>query len=107
MNMRETIEQQLSSAFNPLHLDVVDESHMHNVPAGAQSHFNVFVVAETFSGQRLVARHQAVYRALAEQMAGSVHALALKTLSPDEWAAAGGGGGVVSPPCLGGSSGET
>ncbi len=105
MTMSETIHAKLVDALNPVHLDVVDESHMHNVPVGAESHFNVFVVAEAFDGQRLVARHQAVYRALNREMAGSVHALALKTLTPSEWAEQG-GGASVSPPCLGGSKAD-
>ena len=84
MTMVEQIQDALQEALAPAHIEVVDESHMHNVPKGAESHFNVFVVAEAFAGKRAVARHQAVYRALAAQMAGSVHALALKTLTPAE-----------------------
>jgi BolA protein len=105
MNMTEQILEELKKTLQPVHLDVVDESHMHNVPKGAESHFNVFVVAEAFAGKRAVARHQAVYRALAQQMAGSIHALALKTLTPAEWSKEG-GGAATSPQCLGGSKAE-
>lgn len=106
MNMRDQIEQKLRVALAPTQLEVVDESHMHNVPVGAQSHFNVFVVSAAFAGARLVARHQTVYRALAEEMAGTVHALALKTLTPDEWSDSG-DGAAQSPLCLGGSKAES
>ena len=53
---------------------------------------------------RLVARHQAVYGALSTEMA-SIHALALKTMTPEEWESAG-GGAAESPQCLGGSKAE-
>ena len=102
MRMIDQIRTELENELNPSHLDVVDESHMHSVPKGAESHFNVFVVSASFEGKRSVARHQAVYRALATQMAGSIHALALKTLTPAEWAEQG-GGMLTSPQCLGGS----
>lgn len=54
------IEQQLTDAFAPDYLSVLDESHMHNVPPGAQSHFNVTVVTDAFNDMRRVARHQRV-----------------------------------------------
>ena len=103
--MVDQIRERLSEALKPVHLEVADESHMHNVPAGAESHFNVFVVSDAFDGKRSVARHQAVYRALAAEMAGSIHALALKTMAPAEWAETG-GGAATSPQCLGGSKAE-
>ena len=105
MNMIQQIREELERALQPDHLEVVDESHMHNVPKGAQSHFNVFVVSDSFTGKRAVARHQAVYGALKKQMAGSIHALALKTLTPGEWSEEG-GGAAQSPQCLGGSKAE-
>lgn len=43
---------------------------MHNVPAGAESHFKVTVVSEQFNGKRLVARHQWINQILAEELAG-------------------------------------
>ena len=105
MTMRSTIESKLVDALAPEWVEVVDESHMHNVPKGAESHFNVFVVSDAFEGLRLVARHQTVYRALSDEMAGSVHALALKTMTPAEWKQSG-GGLAESPQCLGGSKAD-
>jgi BolA family transcriptional regulator, general stress-responsive regulator len=104
MHMREQIEQTLTAALTPSHIEVADESHMHNVPKDAQSHFNVFIVSGDFAGMRLVARHQAVYGALSTEMS-SIHALALKTMTPEEWESAG-GGAAKSPQCLGGSKAE-
>ena len=46
MSMKQTIENKLDQALAPTHLVVKDESHMHNVPEGAESHFNVFVVSD-------------------------------------------------------------
>ena len=82
---RDTIEEKLISAFSPLHVEVVDESHMHNVPPGSESHFKVTLVTDAFLGKRKVARHQAVYAQLADLLAGPVHALALHTYTPEEW----------------------
>ena len=101
MDMQKAIADKLEAALAPAHLDVEDESHMHNVPEGAQSHFKVTVVAQAFSGQPLVARHRRVFAILSEEMAGSVHALALHALSPDEWRRQ--PEGPDSPPCRGGS----
>lgn len=105
MSMQQQIEQKLQTAFSPMHLEVVDESHMHNVPAGAESHFKVTLVTEQFNGQRLVQRHQAVNKILRDELAGQIHALALHTLTPDEWFEKG-GTAPESPPCLGGSKAD-
>lgn len=103
MGMREQIETQLEAALSPVHLELTDESDQHNVPAGSESHWNLIVVSAVFSGQRLVKRQRAVYGALKAQMAGGIHALTMKTLTPEEWAASGGQVDNTSPPCRGGS----
>jgi BolA protein len=95
------IEAKLRAALDPVHLEVLNESDRHAVPPGSESHFRLRVVARAFAGQRLVDRHRAVNRLLAAELAGKVHALALETLTPEEWAARG-GAGRESPPCLGG-----
>ncbi|RDV28013.1 BolA family transcriptional regulator [Alteromonas aestuariivivens] len=102
-DVKQYIESQLNSALAPLFLQVADESHMHNVPPGAQSHFKVTVVSEKFNGTRLIARHRQVNALLAEALQGPVHALAMHTYTPDEWRARG-GEIVDSPQCRGGSS---
>ncbi|WP_423908198.1 BolA family protein [Candidatus Spongiihabitans sp.] len=88
--------------FAPTHLEVVNESFMHSVPEGTESHFNITLVSEQFAGKTLVARHRMVNQVLAEELAGTIHALALHTLTPDEWFE-NGGQTPDSPPCLGGS----
>ncbi|ADP11790.1 transcriptional regulator BolA [Erwinia pyrifoliae] len=84
--VREEIEDKLRTAFSPVHLEVQDESYRHNVPAGAESHFKVVIVSESFNDHRLLSRHRAIYAVLAEELAGSVHALALHSYTLKEWA---------------------
>ena len=92
----------LNVAFVGAHIDVTNESHMHSVPAGSESHFKVVLVSDSFAGKRLVQRHQLIYGLLAEQLAGPVHALALHTYTSEEWAEKN-GNAPTSPNCLGGS----
>ena len=98
------IRAKLSANFNPIHFDVLNESHMHSVPPGSETHFKVVLVTEVFTGKRQVQRHQAVYACLAEELKAGVHALALHTFSPDEWAA--NTAVPASPNCMGGSKQE-
>ncbi|OED40643.1 transcriptional regulator [Chromatiales bacterium (ex Bugula neritina AB1)] len=98
-----TIENKLNEHLPGIHLDVQDESHMHNVPAGAESHFRVVIVSDTFNTMTLVARHRTVNKILKEELAGTVHALALHTFTPDEWHQRG-KSATASPQCRGGSS---
>jgi BolA family transcriptional regulator, general stress-responsive regulator len=99
---QQIIEQKLKSSFSPLHLEVIDESHNHSVPKGAESHFKVVLVSEEFKGKKLIERHRQVNKVLAEELREGVHALALHTMSPEDWF---NHGGTVpdSPECLGGS----
>jgi BolA family transcriptional regulator, general stress-responsive regulator len=95
------IEEKLNMSFTPHHLAVINESHQHNVPIGAESHFKVVLVSDIFAGLRQIQRQQKVYQVLAEEMSGSVHALSMQTLSIAEWEAD--NRVTLSPPCMGGS----
>lgn len=81
MLVKDIIEQKLKAAFSPQALEVVDESHMHaghsGAPEGGQSHFAVKIRAAAFEGKSRVAQQRAIYGALKEEMAGSIHALSL------------------------------
>ena len=99
------IEAKLADAFAPAHLEVVNESGNHNVPEGSETHFKVVVVSEQFGGERSLARHRAVHRTLAEELAGGVHALAIHTYTQAEWQARF-GDAPMSPPCMGGDGGR-
>ena len=84
----QAIHHKLTEAFAPTRLEIEDESARHAGHAGArpggESHFNVLIEAEAFAGAPKVARQRMIYRALAEEMAGPVHALSLKALAPGE-----------------------
>ena len=101
MNIQQQIENHLVGDLSPSFLEVSNESDQHNVPENSETHFRVVVVSEQFSGQRRVARHQRVYRALAEELAGPVHALALHTYTASEWSER--QVAPQSPDCMGGS----
>jgi len=85
MTIQMAIEAKLAEALAPLHCEVINESHMHNVPPNSETHFKLVLVCQAFAGLRSVARHQQVYRLLAEELAGPVHALSLHTYSDEEW----------------------
>ena len=95
------IEGKLQKLLTPDHLEVLNESHMHNVPPGSESHFKVVAVSGQFEGLGLVQRHRLVNRAVAEELAASVHALALHLFTPGDWAARA-KSAEDSPECLGG-----
>lgn len=101
MTTESVIQEKLMEAYQPIHLEVVNESHMHNVPEGSESHFKVVLVSEAFEPLSRVKRHQAVYHTLSAELQGEVHALAIHTLSPKEWQAS--ASTPDSPQCLGGS----
>lgn len=49
-----TIRKKLKETFTPIHVDVINESYMHNVPKGAETHFKVVVVSDKFSDVPLI-----------------------------------------------------
>jgi BolA protein len=85
MIIQNTIEDKLTRYFSPIHLEVLNESNMHNVPEGSESHFKVTIVADEFERKRLIQRHRAVNAVLQDELAGKVHALALHTYTQSEW----------------------
>ncbi len=72
-NIENTIKNLLIDAFNPSVLSVINESYMHNVPDGSESHFKVVLVSDNFKNIKDIERHQAVYKALNNVME-SIHA---------------------------------
>ena len=102
MSIETQITEKISDAIQPIHLEVINESHMHNVPKDSESHFKLLVVAEAFQNQNRVQRHRTVNGLLADELRGPVHALSMHLFSPKngklheikEWA---------SPQCRGGS----
>ena len=84
----DAIRDKLTAAFQPTRLEIVDDSDRHSGHAGAreggESHFNVLIEAEAFAGAARVARQRMVYSALADELAGPVHALSVRALAPGE-----------------------
>lgn len=86
--VRQRIQTKLTAAFAPEHLEIEDESHKHAGHVGArpegETHFHVTMTAEAFAGQTRVTRQREVYRVLAEELAGPVHALGLTLKAPGD-----------------------
>jgi BolA protein len=77
----EAIRAALAAAFEPVELEVVDESHLHAGHEGARDgrgHFRVRVVSAAFEGMSVLQRHRAVYAALGTLMETDIHALAIR-----------------------------
>jgi BolA protein len=92
---RTRIEQALRERLNAVHVEVVDESHLHAGHAGAASgagHFRVTVVSPRFEGLSRVAAQRLVYGAIGELMGPEIHAFAMATFTPAAWEARGRGG---------------
>ena len=83
----EMIRQRLTDALEPESLDIEDDSASHagHASAGGGGHFNVIIVSDKFSGLNLIKRHRLVYDAVADMMNKEIHALSMKTYSPEEF----------------------
>lgn len=101
--VQRAVQDRLEGAFAPSWLEVVNESHLHNVPPGSEMHFKVVVVSERFAGLRAIARHRAVHGVLRDQLDGGIHALTITALTPEEWRERD-GFVAPSPRCRGGAS---
>ncbi len=93
MSVEEFMREKLTKAFSPSELSVENESGKHSGHSGArdhlgrvtgETHFRIRVVSSCFEGKSRVDRHREVNAALKEELAGPVHALAIKALTPAE-----------------------
>ena len=88
MQTADIMSRKLTEAFAPQSLEVVDESHQHEGHAGhrpgGQTHFRVCIVSEAFKGKTRLERHRMINAALAGEIAGGVHALAIHATAPGE-----------------------
>ena len=71
----ESIQENIAQGMNTVHLSVT----------GDGQHFEAIVVSEEFAGKSRVQRHQRVYQTLGDRMREEVHALSMKTFTPQEW----------------------
>lgn len=102
--IQNSIQEKLTSAFSPSHLEITNESHMHGVPKGSETHFKIQIVSASFCGKKLLERHRMVNQVLAEEI-HQIRASALHTLTPEEWEK-NQGQSFDSPRCAGGSKKE-
>lgn len=89
---RAGIEARLREALGATHVEVVDESHLHAGHPGARSgggHFRAVIVSERFRGKSPIERQRLVYGALSAEMGSEIHALSMRTLTPEQAAAEG------------------
>ena len=101
MTVQQTIARKLTDHFHPIHLEVLNESDNHNVPAGSESHFKVTIVTNAFDDVSLLQRHRMINEVLAEELNKQIHALALHTYTEADWREKQ-GQVPASPECLGG-----
>ena len=84
----ERMKTRLDAAFAPSRLEIVDDSEKHAGHAGhregGESHFTVTIESEAFAGLGRVERQRRVNHALAEELAGPVHALSIRAIAPGE-----------------------
>jgi BolA protein len=88
MSTKDAIINKLREAFVPESLHVTDESHLHEGHAGhrpgGETHFRLYIVSTAFEGKSRIERHRMINATLAGELAGSVHALAIKAQTPGE-----------------------
>ena len=88
MRTEQVITEKLTEAFAPQSLRVVDESHLHEGHAGhrpgGQTHYRIYIVSDAFRGKSRLDRHRLINAALAAELAGGVHALAIHAAAPGE-----------------------
>jgi BolA family transcriptional regulator, general stress-responsive regulator len=88
MTVADRIRAKLTLALKPTRLEIHDDSHRHEGHAGSrpggESHFRLEIVSPAFAGKTKLDRQRRVYDLLAEELRGTVHALQLSTLTPEE-----------------------
>ena len=86
MSIESRIKAKLEAAFEPVRLEIINESHQHHghhgSPQTGESHFRIKIVADAFKGLPRLACHRRVNEVLADELAGPVHALAITATAP-------------------------
>jgi len=88
MTTIELIEQRLREQLDPTHLEILDDSAKHAGHLGATSsggHYRLVIVSGEFDGKSLIARHRLVNEAVRDLFGDKIHALSMRTLTPDQW----------------------
>ena len=72
----EQVQHYITTGLKCDHIEVKGDGH----------HFEAVIVSPEFSGKNMVQQHQVVYKALGDRMREEIHALSMKTFSPEDWA---------------------
>nr|XP_014284712.1 bolA-like protein DDB_G0274169 isoform X1 [Halyomorpha halys] len=83
--LESAIRSKLLDKLGPTHLEVINESYMHNVPASAETHFKVVVVSDKFENVPLIQRHRLVNEILDHELKNGIHALSIMAKTPIQW----------------------
>lgn len=88
MTVKENVELKVNNSIKPEFLEVIDESHKHAGHVGArpegETHFHINMTASVFNGKSRVERQRLIYKILAEELAGPIHALSLSLKGTDD-----------------------
>ncbi|KAI6026169.1 hypothetical protein PISMIDRAFT_675300 [Pisolithus microcarpus 441] len=87
-----TIRDKLTTLLQPLQLTITNESHLHRHHAAmraqgggnGETHFNVSIISAVFNGKSTIERHRMIYAALSDELAQGLHAISLRTKTPEE-----------------------
>ena len=74
----------LSSSMNLSSLKIINESFMHNVPAGSESHFKIVIVTNDFNNLSSIKRHKLIYKTL-DHLMSKIHALSIHAFNEEEF----------------------
>ena len=105
MSACSSIETKLTQELEPSHLEVINESYLHNVEPGKESHVRIVIVSKKFENLNLVKRHQLIYKQIDNELEGPIHAISLHTFTDSEWKERN-ETAQESPDCLGGMKTE-
>ena len=72
----EQVQRYITTGLQCDHIEVKGDGH----------HFEAVIVSPEFSGKNMVQQHQVVYKVLGDRMREEIHALSMKTFSPEDWA---------------------
>lgn len=80
-----SVLSKLNDTFQPQHVEIINESHMHNVPKNSETHFKLVLVSDMFNKKSPIQRHRLVNESLRDELAGPIHALSIIAKTPDQW----------------------
>ena len=84
MVIKTAIEEKLVNAISTLGLEVLNESYMHNVPDGSETHFKVIIISNDFENKTKLERHRLVNNFLRDEFESSLHSITFKLMTINE-----------------------